>query len=459
MHCAQTLTPHGRRTVDLGQVKLRLANTRRAAAGPAPVNKWQVYRDVCCASNLLGLRDRALAVLNALLSFYPEQEITGPSPIVFPSNEQISARAHGISGATLRRAITALVEAGLIDRNDSPNGKRYVRRNAAGEIQRAFGFALTPLIVRAQELAAMARSVRQEAEMLSQTREAFSLCRRDARKLIVAAIEQGGEGNWRDLLDRFQTIVGKLSRKPAIDELRAALAAMTALRDLVIKSLENNTNAAKMSGSDRQDERHKESHNTESYKENSERISQDLKAQAGSPEVDEPRRSASLPPLDMVLQACPQIVSYAKGQDIQTWRELFIAATLASQMLGVSRDAWIEACNAMGPEAAAASLAHILERQETICNPGGYLRSLSKRACAEAYDPCDMIMALLAQRAVGMATPADDQTARMSGPEISCPVGLPTRKLQHLPRNRASAPAHNPRSYHGRLSGSPLAAW
>ena len=397
MHCAQALTPHGRRTVDLGQVKLRLVNARRAAAGPGPVNKWQVFRDIAAARNLLGLRDRALAVLNALLSFHPEQEITGASPVVFPSNDQISARANGISGATLRRAISALVEAGLIERNDSPNGKRYARRNGAGEIERAFGFALTPLIVRAREFAAMARRVIQEAEELRKTREAFSLCRRDARKLITTAIDEGREGDWQGLLVRFEEIVGSLSRRPDIAEMRAALAAMATLREEAVKCLEINENAPEMSACDRQDERHIESQNTEYKKQDSGKISESLKAPAGPAPVADPMPSVSLPPLDMVLRACPQIISYARGQAIQSWRELFIAATLASQMLGISRDAWMEACRAMGPEPAAATLAHILERHEAICNPGGYLRNLTQRARNAAYDPCDMVMMLLRQ--------------------------------------------------------------
>ncbi|MFW8642788.1 helix-turn-helix domain-containing protein [Rhizobium beringeri] len=53
--------------------------------------------------------------------------------IVFPSNAQLSIRARGMTAATLRRHLAGLVDAGLILRKDSANGKRFARRDRAGE--------------------------------------------------------------------------------------------------------------------------------------------------------------------------------------------------------------------------------------------------------------------------------------------------------------------------------------
>jgi len=77
--------------------------------------------------------ERALAVLNALLTFPPETALTGEDDlVVFPSNQLLSLRAHGMPASTLRRHLAALVDAGLIIRRDSPNGKRYARMDEAG---------------------------------------------------------------------------------------------------------------------------------------------------------------------------------------------------------------------------------------------------------------------------------------------------------------------------------------
>ena len=91
----------------------------------------------------LGVSERSLSVLNALLTFHPETALTGEDDlIVFPSNDQLSLRAHGMPASTLRRHLAVLVDAGLIVRRDSPNGKRYARKGSAGAIELAFGFDL-----------------------------------------------------------------------------------------------------------------------------------------------------------------------------------------------------------------------------------------------------------------------------------------------------------------------------
>ncbi|WP_371328623.1 helix-turn-helix domain-containing protein [Shinella sp. HZN7] len=70
--------------------------------------------------------------------------------------EQAGVLPRSIAAATLRRHLAALVEAGLIERRDSPNGKRYAHRGRGGEIGAAFGFSLAPLLARAGELVPLA---------------------------------------------------------------------------------------------------------------------------------------------------------------------------------------------------------------------------------------------------------------------------------------------------------------
>ena len=99
------------------------------------VHKWRVFRTICTARPMLGVSERALSVLNALLTFHPETTLTGEALTVFPSNEQLSLRAHGMPASTLRRHLAVLVDAGLVIRRDSPNGKRYARKGRGGEFE------------------------------------------------------------------------------------------------------------------------------------------------------------------------------------------------------------------------------------------------------------------------------------------------------------------------------------
>src|SRR5690606_19064787 len=154
------MTPFGGRPMSLALLAAQ-RNTYETLIEGKSVDKWALYRDLCEGKSVIGIGDRALAVLNALLSFYPDSELSEEnSLIVFPSNHQLSLRGHGMTGPTLRRHIAALLEAGLILRRDSPNGKRYARKSRAGDIEEAFGFSLAPLLARAEEITQAAEQVR-----------------------------------------------------------------------------------------------------------------------------------------------------------------------------------------------------------------------------------------------------------------------------------------------------------
>ena len=134
-------TPFGRRTMSLGMMASQ-AVAKSAPAG-AQVQKWKVFQTIREARELIGATDRALAILNALLSFHPETELTGDGElIVWPSNEQLMARANGMPATTLRRHLAVLVDCGLIIRRDSPNGKRFARKGRGFFQRRKFRIVL-----------------------------------------------------------------------------------------------------------------------------------------------------------------------------------------------------------------------------------------------------------------------------------------------------------------------------
>ena len=104
-------TPFGRRPLSLAMVAAQQA--AKACPEDAAAHKWRVFRNLTEAKDGLRLSDRALAVLGALLTFHPETALTpGTDLVVFPSNRELSMRAHGPAAATLRRALAQLVETG-----------------------------------------------------------------------------------------------------------------------------------------------------------------------------------------------------------------------------------------------------------------------------------------------------------------------------------------------------------
>ena len=402
MQTGHVTTPFGRRPMSLALVKGQMAIADSTPG--ARIEKWKVFRDVCEARERFGLQDRALAVLDALLTFYPNGELDAEHGlVVFPSNAQLSVRAHGITETTLRRQLGALVDAGLIQRRDSPNGKRYAHRNRNGEIEQAYGFDLTPLLARAKELALLAQDVAAERMRFRRAKEALTICRRDVRKLISAAVEEGASGNWGNVERTFIGILAQLPRYPDRAQVETTLDEMEMLREEVLNILEIQLNADNLQGNAIQNDCHIQNSKPESINElepsSREEQGKSLPEQQAKSVKPQETKAKVGPiksfPLGMVLRACPQIIDYGPSGGISNWRELMTAAVVVRSTLGVSPSAYEEACNAMGPENAAAAMACILERSNCINSAGGYLRDLTKRSDRGEFSLGPMLIALL----------------------------------------------------------------
>ncbi|AWI62165.1 MULTISPECIES: plasmid replication protein RepC [Sinorhizobium] len=400
MQSGNVTTPFGRRPMTLALVRRQIATTEIKPGKSA--DKWKVFRDVSEAREVLGLQDRSLAVLDALLTFYPDNELRQDAQlIVFPSNAQLTLRAHGIAGATLRRHLAILVEAGLIVRKDSANGKRYARKDRTGEIESAFGFDISPLLLRAEEFAQMAQQVAADRAALRRAKESLTICRRDVRKLISAAIEEGASGDWETIEEIYIGLVSRIPRSPTLGDVTSILDEMELLQGEVVNILEMQNKDENISTNDAHGERHIQNSKSDSIHEFEPSSG---KEQGAKPADDDPPKREPIRnfPLGMILRACPEITMYGPGGTISNWRDMMAAAVVVRSMLGVSPSAYQEACEVMGPDNAAAAIACILEREGHIKSPGGYLRDLTRKAARGEFSLGPVLMALLRANGAGM---------------------------------------------------------
>lgn len=399
-------TPFGRRSLTLAHVAAQ-TNARERPPEKA-VHKWHVYRAICAAKPRLGVSERALAVLNALLTFHPETVLTAEGLIVFPSNEQLSARAHGMAPSTLRRQLAELVDLGLIIRRDSPNGKRFARKGSGGGIAMAFGFDLGPLVARAEEFAQLAEEVAADDRAYRLARERVTLCRRDIVKMIATGVEEGvpvrragqGPADWAALHGLFRAIMDRLPRKPTLAQYEGTAEELTALADEILFLLETHTKTQKTSTNESQNERHIQNSNPNHFPELEPVSAED---QAAPSELHRSTADAAEGgfPLGMILEACPAIVDYAK-HGISNWRDLLATAGVVRSVIGISPSAWEEAQTILGELRAAIVVACILQKSEAIRSAGGYLRELTRKAEAGEFSMGPMVMALLgAKRKAG----------------------------------------------------------
>ncbi|WP_413120690.1 helix-turn-helix domain-containing protein, partial [Enterococcus lactis] len=171
-------------------------------------------------------------------------------------------------------------------------------------------------LARAHELAQIAQDVVAERTRFRRTKEALTICRRDVRKLISAAVEEGAPGNWGQVEAVYVDILALLPRYPERSQLELALDEMQLLRAEILNILEMQLKPENMHGNAVQDDRHIQNSNTESIYELEPSSG---KEQGGNPEDERQAKSEANGgakakpepikafPLGMVLRACPQI--------------------------------------------------------------------------------------------------------------------------------------------------------
>jgi replication initiation protein RepC len=431
-------TPFGRRPLSLAMVASQTATENFAAkpgASETVVHKWRLFRSLTEAKEPLGVSERALSVLHALLSFHQETALILPGSdvrraeagganggiVVFPSNKELSIRAHGMAPATLRRHLACLVDAGLIIRRDSPNGKRFARKGQGGAIEDAFGFDLAPLVARSSEIENLAEEVRAENRAIALLREKITLTRRDIVKMIEAGLGEGVSGDWEGAHQRYATLSGRYGRGLSRADLEALTSELVSLAAEIRKSLETHIKAENMSGNESQTERHIQNQTTNfsdhepCLREDRADPSEPKLEQAGGPierapetspdrsRTFDPKPGLRTYPLGMVLEACPDIVDYGPSGEISSWRDLATAAAIVRSALGVSPDAWSQASDVLGEHDASIVIAAILQRGDEIKSAGGYLRVLTEKARAGEFSLGPVLMALLRGKAAKAA--------------------------------------------------------
>lgn len=396
MQTLNTTTPFGRRPMTLGLMSRQIVT--RDANPDAKVSKWDVFKDIRDAKEALGVTDRALAILYALLTFRRDEELAASDNLIFyPSNDSLIRRANGMSPATLRRQIAILVECGLLFRRDSPNGKRFARKGEGGTIEQAYGFDLSPIVARADEFRQLAEAVKAERKAFRAMKERLTIRRRDVVKMIEAGISEDVPGNWSRFRKRYEAIMAQLPRRVPHQVLKGLVDQLEDLWADVHETLELFINSEKMSANESHSDRHIQDSNSDINPHGEQQQTPKKKEEPGT--AARPDNLHTLPkrdlPLGMVLSACPEILNHARSRQVRTWGDLVTAAEDARPYLGISPSAWQAAVEVMGAQGAAITVAAILQRSDQIKSGGGYLRSLTERARDGKFSTWPMITALL----------------------------------------------------------------
>src|SRR5690606_19870340 len=130
--------------------------------------------------------------------------------------------------------------------------------------EQAYGFDLTPFVVRALEFKRLAEATRAEKRAIRLTREHLTLCRRDIVKLIETAVEENVPGNWGRIHLAYQEIIARLPRTASLALLEAIAKELDDLRAEIRSALESFINSQNMNANEFQIGRHIQNSNPDS---------------------------------------------------------------------------------------------------------------------------------------------------------------------------------------------------
>lgn len=331
---------------------------------PPHFEKESVFEASRSCGKALNLPASCRFVLDQLCASF-RGDLTEGRLLVWPSNAYLVEKT-GLAERTVRLCLRQLIEQGIIIAKDSPNGKRYAQR-VNGVIVRAFGFDLSPLLARLSEF--KDRIVAQEDERRDRGRafDDITIHRRIVQEGLKELATARLAPAVSQLLTRFEELTRSAPR-------RSSGASPYAARDLWRKLREDTEVLLKDSGSGGKNCRHKDT-NT--------KASEDSCYQGD--EVEEALAVVE------VLDICSDAMALMGV--VRTERDLVAASDRMRGYLGISRSAWNEARQNLGPLMASLVLVYVIQVQakpapgsRQIENLGGYFRSICRLVSDKRID-------------------------------------------------------------------------
>ncbi len=327
------------------------------------------------AAPRLGLTASVIATLDAMLSCLPPKRT---HHTVFASNATLTFRRNGMSDRSIRRHAAILQDLGLLARRDSPNGKRFTRHNTAEGKALRFGFDLSPLFDRLQEIASIAAEVLREKEQIKYLRAKI-------RTAINEMLKEDSESP-----DVFATHQA-LRRKLSLADCQTLLARLTPFPIAAEGADDNDTcEAEKTSANDGQNVRHHHRSNKE-YTDKTELIHEK------DAEVSQPEYSLSITEL---LSTCTEAAQYALRK-IETANDVIAHARMLAPMIGINSQTYEAAQDRLGPMGTATTIWALMQFHSRIKQVGAYFRAITTGAKSTNFDPARLVRGLTRSQTAG----------------------------------------------------------
>lgn len=328
---------------------------------PYSADKNDLFEAGRLAARVLGLPASCRFVLEQLCGVYGGEPVEGRI-LVWPSNEFLVERT-GISERSIRFAVARLLDDGVIASKDSPNGKRFAQRAPNGQIVRAFGFDLSPLLNRLPEFRDRMQAIKEQERERSAAFDELTIHRRATQEALRTLAEFFPDEDIVGLTKRALELAGRTPRRSAAGSADPARQEWAALR----KETEERYYSACGGNSCR----HKDTN----------KYAPDQSCNNGSEDVREPKRPTVTLNAGDLERACPDAMEFVGP--VRSDQEFVLGVARMRGGFGVSPSAWEEARREVGPLLAAATLIYVVQMQarpapgsDPIRNVGGYYRAM-----------------------------------------------------------------------------------
>ncbi len=392
---------------------------RHAEAGEqASVHKSRAFVAVKRIGAHIGLKAGDMMLLDTLGAFTQTQDWEqGRRPIVWASNAYLMEQT-GFSLSALKRHARRLAEAGVIAFKDSPNGKRWGKRDEDGIIIEAYGFDLSPLAARADEFEQLQAELQAERELCQFLKRQITVSRRMIRARLEAALSGALRGPWAQLQEVLEELLGKLPRRivasQTLDRLlgsfrelqeRVEVAFLKAMRPAESVEKQSLTQEKTPDQPQEMDPREvisephiqitnhpdpvtcnrSETEQAADVAPDPEPVVPIERTRDGDGQTEARPRGVALD-VPTIMQACPEFATWARdlGGYLKDWGDVYRVAGRLRPMIGVSEHAWAAAQEGLGKQAATAAMVLVFDKHAKgeVASPGGYLRGMVEKAGA-----------------------------------------------------------------------------
>jgi replication initiation protein RepC len=372
------------------------------------------------AAPRLGLSPRLVHAIDWLFKFtQPQDWGRGGHPIVWPS-ASLQQDAFGLSATRVKALNRELIEAGLVTMRDSPNGKRYGKRDPKTRlIAEAYGFDLSPLAARHAEFVRLAAEAKAERAEIGRLRRRATIARNGITQILETAAEYGFAGEeWASLIRDSRNLTQALRRVERPEELalgvgsleRRQLEARERLENLLATMAQNVAEVVDSDPKGAENGPHQYTYKPSLYPEQdtvmaSEVCRADRGEDGTQPQTpvapQEPKNGAGGTggrsvgaeihrtdsgtvmrlSTDELMLLAPRLRDYLKTPT-PAWPDIVNAADWLRGELGVSKSLWGDACQAMGREQAAIAIAIVSAKpaEHFRSTPGGYFHGMVAKA-------------------------------------------------------------------------------